>query len=41
MSYPNYDAGWESSAKGTLWRRANGALLVIGERVADSEQEVL
>jgi hypothetical protein len=41
MSYPNHDAGWERSAKGTPWRCANGVLLVVGKRMAAFEQEVL
>jgi hypothetical protein len=36
MNYPTHDTEWARSAKGNLWRRANGVLLVVGKRKSDS-----
>ncbi len=35
MNYPTHDTEWARSAKGNLWRRMNGVLLVVGKRKAD------
>jgi hypothetical protein len=35
MNYATNDTDWARSAKGNLWRRINGVLLVVGKRKAD------
>ena len=35
MNYPTYDTSWRTSAKGNLWRRVNGVLLLVGKRKSD------
>jgi hypothetical protein len=35
MSYPTHNTEWARSAKGNLWRRMNGVLLVVGKRKGD------
>lgn len=35
MNYPTRDSDWARSAKGNLWRRMNGVLLVVGKRKSD------
>ena len=32
MNYPSHDTDWATSAKGNLWKRANGIVCVVGER---------
>ena len=37
MNYPTNDTVWARSAKGNLWRRMNGVLLVVGKRKSDGQ----
>jgi hypothetical protein len=30
MSYPTHDTDWATSAKGNLWKRIDGTVLVVG-----------
>jgi hypothetical protein len=32
MIYSDRDTNWDTSAKGNIWRRVNGAVLVIGKK---------
>jgi hypothetical protein len=35
MNYATNDTDWARSAKGNLWRRMSGVLLVVGKRKSD------
>jgi hypothetical protein len=35
MNYPTHDTDWAISAKGNLWRRKDGVLLLVGKRTSD------
>lgn len=37
MNYPTHDTDWAKSAKGNLWRRMDGVLLVVGKRKSDGQ----